>query len=127
LSEKYKKFVPIIFSSVKTTARSDSAFTETQRRLIHLEEIHMLAATNGETVKDDFEDEWVMKKFRASKLKRISIIAGIQAEWYSFLIVNFLNQFYRSFMNAGGNSGKDFMRTFPHYSNLREFKSKSIR
>jgi len=63
------------------TARSDRAFTDTQRRLIQLEEIKSLIATNLGTIKDDFEHGEAFKTFRAHRLKRLSTGVGVLSEW----------------------------------------------
>jgi len=60
---------------------SDRAFTESQRKLIHLEALQTLICAHEGITKDDFEYESGFKTFRADKFQRLSVIVGVQSEW----------------------------------------------
>jgi len=56
-------------------------FINTQRRLIHLEEVIQVVTSSTGTVTHGLDYEVPLKKFRAYKLKKFSKVIGVQSEW----------------------------------------------
>jgi len=59
---------------------------DSERKLIHLEELSATLMNTTGTIKNDFGSRHPNKTFRAHQLKKFAAKIGIQSDWYIYEI-----------------------------------------